>query len=105
MQKTQLDAAAKQAEANRENIAAVLERLGVADFSSLPAPTPPQTPQQCSDGEGKDAPPQISADGVDIEVAACGGTVKFASKKCAVDDLCTLQTDLNNVKAMLGLDD
>ena len=109
-QKVQLDAAAAQTEANRANIAAVLERMGVTDFSSVPGPSPPKTPEQCGsgadgDGGGGNSAPQISANGGDINIDACGGAIQLVSKACGVADVCSLQTDLNNVKAMLGLYD
>lgn len=77
----QLGAAAAQAELNRENIDAVLELLGVADFFAVPAPKPAEIPEQCGGGgESQQAPRIFAANGMDIEVGACSGAIKFVSK-------------------------
>lgn len=77
----QLGAAAAQAELNRENIDAVLELLGVADFFAVPAPKPAEIPEQCGGGgESHQAPQIFAANGIDVEVGACSGAIKFVSK-------------------------
>ena len=55
-----------------------------------------------SGNSGGDPAPTVSANGVDMQLAAMAGTVTIESKVCGVVDLCTMAKNVDMVAEALG---